>query len=161
MATECASFHAFSLANRNADLYTGITVKNVVRGVHIIYSFTQTAMTLLEWVELHVCTFCYASHQHYAPNLPFNNAQKEVVSICACCGEGMCKRCLENSREELGKSVLVQYWFEICRTCIATVRRNSLMKRELEGVAKEAAFYVKSKIKERIYSLTKRTCLQS
>ena len=66
-----------------------------------------------------------------------------MITVCACCGEGMCQRCLENSRKELGETILVQYGFEICRTCIATVWRNTIMKRELERTVKESVLYVK------------------
>ena len=110
-------------------------------------------MTKLQGV-VEVCTFCYDAHQHYAKNQPFNLAQKQAVQICCCCKENMCRQCVEHSHVELEGSILAQYGFEICRLCIATVRRSNAMKPRLEKAVREAVEDVRVRMEMNIYMIT-------
>ena len=115
--------------------------------------YTNSSMTKLTWVEIDVCTFCYNGHQRWSPKLRFDLANKQAVQHCFCCKQWMCKKCVDNAHDELGGSILAQFGFEICRTCIATVRRSNAMKPRLEKAVMEAVEYVREQMEVNIYSL--------
>ncbi len=66
----------------------------------------------------------------------------------------MCVTCLVHSRKELEGSILAQYGFEICRTCIATVWRSNAVKPKLELAVRHAVEQVKVKMHIELYTLT-------
>lgn len=66
----------------------------------------------------------------------------------------MCATCLAHSNKEVEGSILAQYGFEICRTCIATVRRSNAVKPKLELAVRQAVEQVKVKMHIELYTLT-------
>lgn len=65
----------------------------------------------------------------------------------------MCRACTDHSQEELEGSILAQYGFEICRNCIATVRRSNALKPRLEKAVRKAIEDVKVKMHVNLYIL--------
>lgn len=86
--------------------------------------------------------------------MPINLASKQAVQICSCCKQGMCATCVIHSQKELEGSILSKYEFEICRNCIATVRRSEALKPKLEMAVRKAVQEVKLNLRIELYTLT-------
>ena len=74
-----------------------------------ILLLTSFPMTIVERVNVEVCSFCLDFHGQYMKGIPFKYIRKEAVTECWFCQQVMCADCQSSSQKELQGDILGIY----------------------------------------------------